>query len=468
MHAVLGMVARARRYLPNGGSTRCSIAVAIHFWLATVGIGFGAPDQATAAPKATTSELPNGMQIVVIPDHRVPVVAHMVWYRAGAADDPPGTSGIAHFLEHLMFKSTKKMKSGEFSRILNGLGARGNAQTTHDATSYFQRVPKEHLRAVMELEADRMVNLRLDEEEVRTERNVILEERRSTVDTNPVRVLGEQMVAALYVNHPYGRPPLGWENEMEKLTRRDAAAFYKRFYAPSNAVLIVAGDITAEEVRALAQSTYGRNQAVGIVPRSRPSEPAPVAARHVHLEVAGTPTLLRYYLTPSYPSARPAEAESLDLLAQILGGDDTSRLYRALVAQKLASTASSDYIGITLDSGRMIILILPSIDVGLEKIESVLDGVIADIRDNGIAEEELKRAKATLEARDVFEGDDLLTLARRYGENVALGRSIADIEDLPRRLQAVTLDEIKRSAGEFLNARRSVTGWVLQPPKKAD
>ncbi len=162
---------------------------------------------AWSAEAATMFSLSNGMQVVVVPDHRVPVVAHMLWYRAGAADDPYGASGIAHFLEHLMFKSTRTRKSGEFAERLDGLGGRGNAQTNYDTTVYFQRVPKESLRAVMALEADRMVNLRLTEEEVRTERDVILEERRSTVDGNPVRILGEQMLAALYVNHHTGVRP---------------------------------------------------------------------------------------------------------------------------------------------------------------------------------------------------------------------------------------------------------------------
>ncbi len=394
---------------------------------------------AWAEPAVSTFNLANGMQVVVIPDHRVPVVTHMVWYRAGAADDPWGTSGIAHFLEHLMFKSTKKIKSGEFTRIITGLGGRDNAQTTHDTTSYFQRVAKEHLRAVMELEADRMIDLRLVENEVLTERNVIQEERRSSVDANPVRVLDEQMQAALYLNHPYGRPALGWGDEMSKLTRQDAATFYKRFYAPNNAVLVVAGDVTPQEVRSLAQATYGRNKAAAaIAPRKRPKEPEPATARRVHLDDAraGAPIVLRYYHVVSYPTARPGDAESLELLARILGGDDTSRLYRLLVTEKLASAAGADYIGNGLDSGRMAFVILPSTGVTFEKVEAVLDAAIADIRDKGVTQEELDRAKSTLEARRVFDSDNQQTLARRYGEGVALGRSIADLDDLPNRMQA--------------------------------
>ena len=201
------------------GTRRCLGAVFATALLVLAG------GSAQAEPQATTFKLKNGMEVVVIPDHRVPVVTHMVWYRAGAGDDPWGTSGIAHFLEHLMFKSTGKIKSGEFTRIITQLGGRDNAQTTHDTTAYFQRVAKQHLRRVMELEADRMVNLKLIAEEVRTERDVIQEERRSNVDANPLAVLSEQMLAALYQNHPYGRPALGWAREMAKLSLQDAQTF---------------------------------------------------------------------------------------------------------------------------------------------------------------------------------------------------------------------------------------------------
>jgi zinc protease len=441
---------------------RCGLAAALS--LAALGV---ASTRAKAEPHVSTFNLANGMQVVVIPDHRVPVVTHMVWYRAGAADDPWGTSGIAHFLEHLMFKSTKKMKSGEFTRIITGLGGRDNAQTNHDTTFYFQRVAKQHLRTVMALEADRMVDLRLVEEEVLSERSVIQEERRSSVDGNPIRILDEQMQAALYLNHPYGRPALGWMEEMSQLSRQDAVTFYKRFYTPNNAVLVVAGDVTPEEVRSLAQATYGLiKRSTALAPHIRPKEPAPVAARRVRLEDAraGTITLLRYYEVPSYSSARPGNAESLELLARVVGGDDSSRLYRELVAKNLASAAGSDYVGNGLGSGRMAFVIVPLPGIPPEQVEAVLDKAIADIGDKGITQDELDRAKFTLEARRVFESDNQMSLARRYGEAVALGRSIADLDDVPRRIQAIGVDDIKQVAREYLVAARSVTGTLAPPP----
>jgi zinc protease len=423
---------------------------------------------ARAEPRVNTFTLANGMQVVVIEDHRVPVVTHMVWYRVGAAEDPWGTSGIAHFLEHLMFKSTGKLKSGEFSRTITRLGGRDNATTTHDTTSYFQRVAKEHLRAVMELEADRMLNLRLNEEEVKTERDVILAERRSNVDGNPLSLLSEQMLAALYHNHPYGRPSIGWEHEMAKLSRQDASTFYKRYYAPNNAILVVAGDVTPEEVRPLAQATYGRNRPNrGLVRPIRPDEPKPIAARRVELVDgrAGARILLRYYLSPSLASGPPGEAESLELLARIIGGDDTSRLYRRLVVEKLASTAGANFSAAARDSGRVAFVVIPLEEVALEKVEGILDAVIREVCEKGVTEAELERAKSAIEAARVFESDDQMQLARRYGEGVAFGQSLAQIAEVPQRVQSRSVDDIKRVAVEYLARERSVTGSLLLPQK---
>jgi zinc protease len=421
---------------------------------------------AAAEPAVSTFKLGNAMQVVVVPDHRVPVVTHMIWYRVGAGEDPWGTSGIAHFLEHLMFKSTDKLKSGEFSRIITRLGGRDNAATTHDTTSYFQRVAKEHLREVMELEADRMVNLRLLEEEVRTERNVILEERRKNVDGNPLSLLGEQMAAALFANHPYHRPVLGWAHEMSALSLQDAATFYKHYYAPNNAVLVVAGDVTPEEVRSLAEATYGHNKPNrAISPRVRPKDPPDIAARRVRLEDAraGTSVLLRYYRVPSYASAAPGDAESIELLSWILGGDDTSRTYRRLVGEQLASTAGSNYESDGLDGGRLAFVVIPVPGVTLDRAEAALDATIGEVIANGVTPAELQRAKSALEAQRVFESDNQATLARRYGLGVALGRSIADIDAVPARMRERTLADVKRVAAEFLRPEHSVTGSLVPP-----
>ncbi len=231
---------------------------------------------AHAEPRATEFKLSNGMDVVVIPDHRAPVVTHMVWYKVGAADEPKGVSGIAHFLEHLMFKSTDKIPMGEFSKIISRLGGQDNAFTGQDVTSYHQRIAKEQLGTVMDMEADRMAHLRLTPDEVSTERQVIIEERRSRIDNNPTALLDEQMNAALYLSHPYGIPVIGWEHEMAKLSREDALRFYHRYYAPNNAILVVAGDVTPEEVKRLAEDDLWQGSRQ---PRGRwPLAPAGAAA----------------------------------------------------------------------------------------------------------------------------------------------------------------------------------------------
>ena len=425
---------------------------------------------ARAEPRATEFALSNGMDVVVIPDHRAPVVTHMVWYKVGAADEPKGVSGIAHFLEHLMFKSTDKIAVGEFSKIISRLGGQDNAFTGQDVTSYHQRISKERLGTVMEMEADRMEHLRLTPEEVATERQVILEERRSRIDNNPTALLDEQMNATLYLSHPYGIPVIGWEHEMAKLSREDALRFYKRYYAPNNAILVVAGDVTPEEVKRLAEETYGKvpaNPEVGV--RKRPEEPPHIASRRLELKDprAGNASFHRYYVAPSYSTAKPGEAESLDLLMKILADGSTSRLYRKLVVEdKIAATTGGDYSGWGLDGGAVSLYAVAGGGNGLDKIEASVDGVLDDIRTHGVTEIELARAKKSLLADYIYESDNQASLARRYGWGVAVGRSVADIEKWPQAIASVTPDDVKRAAETYLDLRGSVTGWL--EPEEAE
>jgi len=415
--------------------------------------------------KASHFKLKNGMEVVVVPDHRAPVVTHMVWYRVGAADEVPGTSGVAHFLEHLMFKSTTKIKNGEFSKIISRLGGEDNAFTSQDATVYFQRIAKQHLPKMMEMEADRMANLQLTEKEVATERNVIIEERRSRVDNSPSAILGEQMGAELYLNHPYRIPVIGWEHEMSKLSREDALEFYKRYYAPNNALLVVAGDVTAAEVKKLAQATYGKVKPnPAIRPRHRPSEPPQVAPREVVLTDAraGKASIRRYYLVPSYKTAAPGEAEVLDLLAKIGLSGSTSRLYRALVVdKKLAASAGGWYESSGRDYGKLAVSAIAADGVSLDKLEAAIDKVLADLRDNGVTQAELKRAKTLYLADYVYESDSQSQLARRYGWAVIVGRTLKDVEDWPNRIKKVTVADIKKVAQKYFDKRYSVTGRLV-------
>lgn len=421
---------------------------------------------AQAAPRASEFSLANGMQVVVVPDHRAPVVTHMVWYRVGAADETPGVSGIAHFLEHLMFKSTDKIPSGEFSKIVARLGGQDNAFTGDDATAYFQRIAKDRLETVMAMEADRMVNLRLAEKEVLTERDVILEERRSRVDNNPQSILSEQMDAALYRQHHYGIPVIGWEHEMARLSREDALKFYKRYYAPNNAVLVVSGDVTEDEVRRLAEATYGKipaNPAVSSV-RSRPQEPPHQTAIRVELKDprAGKPSLHRYYLTPSYVTAAPGEAEAIELLIKIAATGSTSRLYKKLVVEdKIASSAGGWYAGDGLDSGKIGVYAVATYGISLDAVETAIDAVLAEIRDKGVTAPEIERAKNSLIADYIYESDSQSTLARRYGWGMIVGRSMAQIEKWPEAIAKVSAEDIKAAAGKYLDIRRSVTGTLV-------
>jgi len=424
----------------------------------------------SAEPRASEFKLSNGMEVVVIPDHRAPVVTHMVWYKVGAADEPRGVSGIAHFLEHLMFKSTDKIAVGDFSKIISRLGGQDNAFTGQDVTAYHQRIAKEQLKTLMEMEADRMVNLRLTDDEVTPERQVIIEERRSRIDNNPGALLDEQMNAALYLSHPYGVPVIGWAHEMAKLSRQDAMRFYKRYYAPNNAILVVAGDVTVEEVKKLAEETYGKLPAnPEVETRERPQEPPQIAERRLTLKDprAGNASFHRYYIAPSYVTAKPGEAEALDLLMKIVADGSTSRLYRKLVVdEKVAATTGGSYSGYGLDSGSISIYAVGA-DGDLKPVEDEVNAVLDDVRKNGVTELELERAKKALIADYIYESDNQASLARRYGWAVAIGRKISDVEAWPEALAKVTVDDVKKAADSYLDSRHSVTGWLLPEPEGA-
>ena len=366
-----------------------------------------------------------------------------------------------------MFKSTDKIAVGEFSKIISRIGGQDNAFTAQDITAYFQRVAKDRLPQVMEMEADRMVNLRLDEKEVLTERDVILEERRSRVESNPNSILSEQMDAALYLAHPYRIPVIGWEHEIAKLSREDALHFYKRFYAPNNAILVVTGDVTPDEVRKLAEKTYGvipRNP--DVMARPRPIEPPHRAARRVEIKDprAGRRVWHRQYVVPAYTTAAPGDAEALDLLMKILASGPTSRVYKKLVIdEQVASSAGGWYSGSARDSGKIAVSAVPNDGVEFDRIEALIDGVIAEVAQNGITEAELDRAKKAYLAEYVYQSDNQATLARRYGWALTVGSSIRDIEEWPERLSKVTAAQVK-DVVRYLDIRSTVTGTLLPAP----
>jgi zinc protease len=416
------------------------------------------------APNAVEFQLDNGMQVVVIPDHRAPVVTHMVWYKVGAADETTGQSGIAHFLEHLMFKGTTEHPDDAFRNRVAAIGGDENAFTSSDYTAFFQRVAKENLGEMMEFEADRMVNLVLTDEVVATERDVVLNERRDRVERNPNAILHEALLRILYLNHPYGRPIIGWKHEIKELDRQTALDFYRRYYTPSNAILVVAGDVTPDKVRQLAEATYGQIATRPDAKRApRPAEPPEVGPRTVTVsdEKVTEPQLQRAYVVPSAVTAEPGEAEALTLLAEILGGGATSRFYDQLVRGDGAATyAAANYRANGLDSSLFTIFGLPKPGLSLHDLEAHMDGVIQDLLQNGITDEELERAKRSAIAQAIYSLDSQVRLANIIAQALAVGQKLEDVQTWPARINAVTAEDVLAAAQKYLRPEASATGYL--------
>jgi len=417
-------------------------------------------------PDITHFTLANGLEVVVIPDHRAPVVTHMVWYKVGSADETAGNSGLAHFLEHLMFKGTTKNPMGRFSQVVATIGGQENAFTSADYTGYFQRVPRDKLKEMMEFEADRMTGLALTDDVVRPELKVVLEEQNMRVANNPAARLGEQMDAALYLNHPYGRPVIGWRQEIEELDREGALAFYRRFYTPNNAILVVAGDVTADEIHGFVDATYAKVPRVAeIKPRVRPQEPVQEAARTVTLADprVAQPSISRYYLVPSSTSAGPGESEALDLLSHVLGRGESSRLYRTLVVDKgIAVNAGASYDGTAVDATRISVYGTPKPGTTLPQLEAAIDAVLAEVIENGVTADELERAKNRMIADAVYANDNQRMLAQWYGATLATGGTVEQVRTWPDRIRSVTADAVRDAARRWLDKRRSVTGYLIK------
>jgi len=419
---------------------------------------------AQAAEGVTDFTLDNGMEVVVIEDHRAPVVVHMVWYKAGSADEVPGASGVAHFLEHLLFKGTKNLEPGELSATVARNGGSDNAFTSYDYTAYFQRVAADRLDLMMEMEADRMVNLQLSQEDISTERDVIIEERNQRVENSPGALFREQRRAAQYLNHRYGIPVIGWRHEMEALDLDDALDFYSTHYAPNNAILVVAGDVTPEGVRALAEKHYAPIPAnKDLPPRDRPQEPPQLAERRMEMKDArvAQPYVSRTYLAPERDSNDQEKAAALTLLSEILGGGITSVLTQKLqFEEQIAVQSSAWYSGTALDDSTFSLAVVPVEGMSLVEAEAALDKAIAEFLDEGVNEDQLARLKMQLRAARIYASDDVQALANRYGRALAVGLSVEDIQAWPDIIDAVTADEIMSAARDVFQARNSVTGWL--------
>ena len=427
---------------------------------------------AAKADQVTTYTLDNGMDVVVIEDRRAPVVVHMVWYRVGSADEPEGQSGIAHFLEHLMFKGTDVLEAGEFSQVVAVNGGRDNAFTSFDYTGYFQRIASDRLDLMMQMESNRMTNLALTDDDITFERRVVLEERSQVVESNPGAMAREQFMAAQYPNHRYGIPIIGWQHEIEQLDMPELLEFYRQHYAPNNAVLVVAGDVDPADVLAMAEQYYGPIPAKADLPdRIRPIEPPQRAERRVTYADprVSVPYLVRSYLAPQRTSGTQQEAAALVYLAELLGGSPfTSDLGRALqFDSQLAIQTSASYSGMSLDQTTFSLVVAPATGVTLSEAEAAMDDVIAAFMENDIDSARMDAIRTQLRASEIYALDSTQGLARRYGAALTSGLTVEDVQQWPDILQSVTPEQIKDAAANLLNRNQAVTGWVVANQEEA-
>ena len=422
--------------------------------------------QAAENEAVTFFTLDNGMDVVVVEDHRAPAVQQMVWYRAGSADEPKGSSGVAHFLEHLLFKATDKMESGEFSATVAANGGRDNAFTSYDYTAYFQRIAADRLELMMQMESDRMKNIRLTQENIRTERDVILEERNQRTDSNPGALFNEQMNAAQYLNHRYGTPVIGWRHEMETLDLDDALAFYELYYSPNNAILVVSGDVDPDNVRALAEKYYGVIPANPDLPeRLRTQEPPQTAERRLIFRDGrvAQPYVSRAYLAPERDPGAQEEAAALTILAEILGGGTTSVLAEKLqFDEQIATYTGAFYRGATLDDTAFDLVVVPAAGVTLQEAEDAMDAALASFMETGVDAAQLDRIKLQIRAEQIYARDNAEGVANRYGSALAIGLTVEDVQNWPDVLDAVTADDIMQAAEKLFDRRASVTGWLMK------
>ena len=412
-----------------------------------------------------TFTLANGLQVVVLPLARAPVVTQFVVYKVGSADEAFGRTGLAHLLEHMMFKGTAVLSPGQFSRTIQRNGGHDNAYTAFDVTAYHQTIASDRLELLMRLEADRMSGLRIVEKELAPEREVVLEERRMRIDNVPAALLDESVRAALFGAHnPYGMPTAGYVDDVKKLGVEDLSAFYRRFYGPDNAVLIVAGDTTADAVQRLAEKHYGPIPARGAVRRDRPADGGtglPRRLTRIDRRVA-EPGWSRDYLAPSYRLGETRHAYALQVLARLFGGGETSRLWRALVVeQRLALSASADYDPTRLGLASFGISVHPAAGHDMSKIETAVTGQMKGVLDGDMPAEEVERAQNRLLAAAIYARDLLASGPRRYAAALGTGSSVADIDAWPERISAVRVADVVAAARHVWRDDRSVTSLLL-------
>ncbi|MFN7834975.1 MAG: M16 family metallopeptidase [Burkholderiaceae bacterium] len=434
--------------------------------LLAIGIGAYAADPAPAAPSDFT--LKNGLRVIVKEDHRSPTVAHMVWYRAGSVDEVNGTTGVAHVLEHMMFKGTAKLKPGEFSRRVAALGGRENAFTSRDYTAYFQQVQSKDLLTVMGLEADRMANLRLSKEEFDKEIRVVMEERRWRTDDKPQALLYEALMAQALVASPYRVPVIGWMGDLQSMTYLDAQHWYQTWYAPNNAVLIVAGDVRPQQVRQWAEQTYGKIAAKPFLPARKPqAEPAQRGARRLSLKApAENPYVMMSYPVPVLRDVEEdVDPYALSILAAVLDGYDNARFARSIVkADRIADQAGAGYDMTARGPGLFLLDGTPAQGKQPAEVEAALLAQIRKVAAEGVSESELQRVKAQLISAQIYKRDSLFGQAMEIAQYEMVGISYRQIERIIAKLRAVTAAQVQAVAGRYFADDQATVATLVPLP----
>jgi zinc protease len=424
---------------------------------------------AVAAAGATERTLANGLKVVVKEDHRSPVLVSMVWYRAGSMDEVSGTTGVAHVLEHMMFKGTQKVPRGEFSRIIARAGGRDNAFTSRDHTVYHQQLHKSKLALALELEADRMVNLQFSAEEFAKEMKVIMEERRMRTDDDPHAQLSELMMATVYAVHPYRTPVIGWMNDLANMRLADAREWYEKWYAPNNATLVVGGDVDAEEVFRLAEKFFGPIPARTLPQRKQQVEPPQRGVKRVSLKApADQPYLLMAYNVPVLRDVdNDWEPYALSVLGGVLDGSPAARLPRELVKNsRIANSAGSGYDITNRGPGLFYLDGVPAEGRSAAEVEMALRDQIRRLVEEGISEDELRRVKAQVIAARVFAQDSVFYQAMRIGVLHTVGLPHDSADRQVKKLQDVSAAQVREVARKYL-VDDNLTVAVLDPQRLA-
>lgn len=417
-------------------------------------------------PKEFT--LANGMRCIVIENNAVSAVFHSLWIKVGGSDEKPGKSGKAHFLEHMMFRGTENHGPGEFDAILHRIGGKNNAFTTQDTTVYHETVPKEHLETAMRLGADRLTGLKITDDVFLPEKQVILEERNMRVDNEPVGALYEQLFAELFIQHPYRIPVIGWKEEIKDLSREDLMAFYKQYYQPNNTLLIVSGGVTVEQVKMLAEKYYGPLKAADIKRQPRLKEPPAIVSKRIALEHSQVrqPRFMRIYRMSQAAEQRAIKVTSAEIMAEILGGGQTSLLYDNLVVkEKLAIALDVNFTSMYRDYATFIISAIPAPGVDLPKLEAGIDRLLAGFLEKGVEEKLLIHVKKKLEAESIYARDSVNKGAEVIGHCLASGGEIDEVENWTAHLESVTKESLLSVAKEILGQTNLVTGYLT--PKAA-